>query len=264
MFIHVFSINWTATHLKSKGNHGMSQEKFKKTVYGIDTERGWKTCIKCHNNLLLSNFYIDKRRNTYTGICKKCDSIKNEIWRKDNIERHRQRNNKYQRERRKNPEIRRQETERHRQYVIENRDKIRAWEREYRTNKVKNNIHFKIKRILSSSIHRMLNGCMKKDTTQKLIGCDIKFFIQHIESQFRDGMNWNNIHIHHVVPCKLFDLSQESHQRACFHYSNLSPLFAIDNIKQSDYLPNGVRSRDLTPEQKEKELIKLGFAYLFN
>ena len=48
-------------------------------------------------------------------------------------------------------------------------------------------------------------------------------------------MSWsayleNLIHIDHIIPCSSFDLTKEEEQRKCFHYSNLQPLWARDNI----------------------------------
>ena len=48
-------------------------------------------------------------------------------------------------------------------------------------------------------------------------------------------MNWSNYgnwHIDHIIPCNAFDLNNEFEKRACFHYTNLQPLWACDNIKK--------------------------------
>lgn len=46
-------------------------------------------------------------------------------------------------------------------------------------------------------------------------------------------MSWDNYgerHVDHIKPCAKFDLSKPDEQRACFHYTNLQPLWAKDNI----------------------------------
>lgn len=47
------------------------------------------------------------------------------------------------------------------------------------------------------------------------------------------------IHCDHIIACNNFNLLLESEQRLCFHYTNLQPLWAIDNLKKSDNLPEG-------------------------
>jgi hypothetical protein len=54
-------------------------------------------------------------------------------------------------------------------------------------------------------------------------------------------MSWvaflrGEIHIDHIVPCSQFDLSLPEQQRQCFHYSNLQPLWATDNLRKSKRL----------------------------
>lgn len=71
----------------------------------------------------------------------------------------------------------------------------------------------------------------------ELIGCSIEQLLEHLESQFQDGMTWDNYgewHIDHIKPCAMFDFTKEEDQRECFHYTNLQPLWAEDNLRKSD------------------------------
>jgi hypothetical protein len=71
--------------------------------------------------------------------------------------------------------------------------------------------------------------------TMELTGCSKEYLHRHLEMQFTDGMNWDNYgewHIDHIHPCASFDLENPEEQRKCFHYTNLQPLWAIDNIKK--------------------------------
>ena len=67
----------------------------------------------------------------------------------------------------------------------------------------------------------------------------LKELKEHLQSKFKDGMNWNNYgqwHVAHIIPCAHFNLVFSSQQKACFHYSNLQPLWAEENIKKRDKL----------------------------
>ena len=82
-------------------------------------------------------------------------------------------------------------------------------------------------------------GAYKSDTTIALLGCTPEQARAHLASQFAPGMSWANRskwHIDHIRPCASFDLKDESEQRVCFHYSNLQPMWAADNLsKGSSY-----------------------------
>ena len=86
-------------------------------------------------------------------------------------------------------------------------------------------------------LNKALRNNQKYGNTIKLIGCSIEQLKQHLESKFKLDMSWNNYgiygwHIDHIKPCASFDLSKPSEQRKCFHYTNLQPLWAIDNLKK--------------------------------
>lgn len=57
-------------------------------------------------------------------------------------------------------------------------------------------------------------------------------------------MNWDNYnhetwHIDHIIPCAAFDLTNPIHQRICFNWRNLQPLWGNENISKHDSLPEG-------------------------
>jgi len=84
---------------------------------------------------------------------------------------------------------------------------------------------------------KVLCGNWKCGKTVELLGCNSKQLRQHIEIRFVEGMTWDNQgqwHIDHIKPCSLFDFSKVEEQRKCFHYSNLQPLWAKDNIRKSN------------------------------
>ena len=71
----------------------------------------------------------------------------------------------------------------------------------------------------------------------QLTGCTIKELMIHIEKQFEPGMTWDNHglytwHIDHKHACARFDLTDPEQQKKCFHYTNLQPLWAKDNLSK--------------------------------
>lgn len=105
-------------------------------------------------------------------------------------------------------------------------------------NKIRSRLCRRIKNLVGS----------KNERYSELVGCTAKELVAHLESKFEPGMSWdrkNEIHIDHIVPCRAFDLSIKEQRLKCFHYTNLQPLWAKDNIAKSDKLPDGTRARDL-------------------
>jgi hypothetical protein len=41
-------------------------------------------------------------------------------------------------------------------------------------------------------------------------------------------------HIDHIIPCARFNLVDLEQQKLCFHYTNLQPLWAKDNLSKAD------------------------------
>ncbi|MBS0328236.1 MAG: hypothetical protein JSR30_00155 [Proteobacteria bacterium] len=88
---------------------------------------------------------------------------------------------------------------------------------------------------------RLYNGAR----SHALIGCTTRKLVEYLESLFLPGMNWENYgdwHVDHKRPIASFDLGDEHQARACFHYTNLQPMWADANhAKGSVY--NGVKWR---------------------
>lgn len=115
-----------------------------------------------------------------------------------------------------------------------NRHKLREYENKYRNR----NIQFRLRKILRSRLCNALRHqkSYKCNSTIGLLGCSIQDFKIYLETKFEVGMSWNNYgsvwHIDHIMPCAIFDLSRTEHQKRCFHFSNLQPLFASENQKK--------------------------------
>ena len=79
------------------------------------------------------------------------------------------------------------------------------------------------------------SGAQKSKSTMDLVGCSIPELRKRLTQQFLPGMTWDNYgewHIDHIRPCASFDLTDPEQQKQCFHYSNLQPLWAADNLRK--------------------------------
>jgi hypothetical protein len=100
-------------------------------------------------------------------------------------------------------------------------------------------INFRLRQVLRHRIrHAITNqGTSKARKSEQLLGCSIAEVRVWIERQFAPGMSWSNHsvrgwHIDHKVPCSSFDLTEPEQQQACFHFTNLQPLWAVDNLRK--------------------------------
>jgi len=98
-----------------------------------------------------------------------------------------------------------------------------------------NNTQFRLKVVLRSRLNDALKNKNKKGSAVALLGCSIAEAVQHLESQFQDGMRWENYgewHIDHRKPLASFDLEDSLQLAEACHYMNLQPLWAVDNLKK--------------------------------
>lgn len=137
---------------------------------------------------------------------------------------------------------------RDKKYYRRNLNKILEYAKKYRLNNTekinkyfvkrrKTDIGFKLEHNLRTRLNIALRGVDKSLSTMFLIGCETDYLMYHVQCQFRNGMNWDNYgkwHIDHIKPCASFDLADPDQQKECFHYTNLQPLWAKDNLKKSN------------------------------
>lgn len=118
-------------------------------------------------------------------------------------------------------------------------EKVKANRNSYKKRRIERDIPFKILQRLRSRILLVLHGKKKLMSSLNLLGCSPEHLRIHLESQFKEGMTWDNYgikgwHIDHIVPCASFDFTLIEDQKKCFHYSNLQPLWWLENVIKSD------------------------------
>ncbi len=120
------------------------------------------------------------------------------------------------------------------QWRAKNTPRWRAYMREhYRINAT-----FRVATLVRNRIRQCVVSTRKSAPTEKLLGCPFGYLRLWLEAQFKPGMTWDNYgshwHIDHIRPCASFDLADPVQQRQCFHYTNLQPLWAEENLRKSD------------------------------
>lgn len=143
--------------------------------------------------------------------------------------------------------------ERHRCYRESNLETTRQRNRKYQQQKWREDFSYWLKKTVGRRMRDALaaQSVKKHGRTISLVGCSAGELARHIEAKFLPGMSWGNYgyrgwHIDHIIPLAKFDLADPVQQAAAFHYTNLQPLWAKDNLRKSD---------------KVSGQISLGFAY---
>lgn len=200
-----------------------------------------KVCNVCQIEKDIKEFAKHKNKPSYR--CKKCLSEYNKTYYQKNQEKLKQQTQKFRDE---NPEYmklweiknNKHRKEYRKKYKKEHKNAINKHERERR----KKDHAYRVKKNLRRRVNEVITKSNKKcDSTLKLLGCSLETFLQYMRGQFTEGMSWDNYgkwHIDHIIPCASFDLTDPEQQRKCFHYTNLQPLWAEDNMKKGSKVPD--------------------------
>ena len=123
--------------------------------------------------------------------------------------------------------------ERNRNWNKNNRDKVNNYVKQ----KKKYDILYKLRCSYRARTAIFLSQRNYKKTSSitKMLGCSPDELKLHIEKQFTKGMSWDNWnlegwHIDHIIP--LASATTEKEVYKLCHYSNLQPLWALDNLKK--------------------------------
>ncbi len=120
------------------------------------------------------------------------------------------------------------------EYKKANAEHINSYMNAYMKKRYKDDLNYRIKSICNKRLRDYIRNKTKQ--TMEYVGCDVDFLRMWLEYLFVDGMTWDNMgavwHIDHVRPCNSFDFNNEDEVYECYNWSNLQPLFALDNMSK--------------------------------
>ena len=212
---------------------------------------GKKECHKCNKVLPIMSFETINKHHCISchkeqkKIEKRKEYAKNKIRYKNDPE-YRKRINKkrkerYLRKRYSDDEWRirsnKMKNERYKERMKDPEYRKRVNKRSEKRRKERRNTDpiYAMKKRVSTRIRNFMSrrGYTKKNRTHEILGIDWSGFKEHIESQFVDGMSWENRnlwHIDHIIP--LDSAVCEADILRLNHYTNLQPLWAHDNLSK--------------------------------
>jgi hypothetical protein len=122
-------------------------------------------------------------------------------------------------------------------WVKNNPEKIKKIRSEYRKKKILDP-HFRLSHRMRGAVRKSLKG-NKDCQTMKMLDFTIAELREHLESQFKIGMSWDNYgidgwHIDHKIPQSVFNFKtpDDIDFKKCWALSNLQPMWAKENLKK--------------------------------
>ena len=206
-----------------------------------------KICSKCHKGKPLVDFWKDSnKKDNHHTVCIICCKKRIRIYTNDDIIKKQNYYVKYKekilKQRKSHYQINKiQINTRHKEYYEINKKWLNKLSLLACQKRQKIDVGLRIRLALRTRTVLALKRNWKSGHTLELLGCSIEFLKNHLESQFKDGMSWENYgrgdngkgmkewHVDHIYPCASFDLSKPEEQEICFHWSNLQPMWASDN-----------------------------------
>jgi len=207
-------------------------------------------CTKCNVIKNTDEFESGRRQ------CKLCRSKSHKAWYKENRESRLAYNSEYRKNNIEGIKVREKEyennrrelrTEYKRKYYAENREKIAEHKKQYAKKnknklasaqrKYRENVSNRIAGNIRSRVRYAIREkhIRKPGSAIKELGCTTDQLVLYLELQFQEGMTWDNYgewHIDHIKPLASFNLSDIDEFKQACHYTNLQPLWAVDNFKK--------------------------------
>ena len=169
-----------------------------------------KHCPNCHITKLSKEFNKDRgMKDGLCSLCRDCQKIKNKEYYYANHE--------------------------------EQLKRIRASHKKrtaqgYNIRRMRENPKLKLYSHTSLAIRRTIKGKNNRKW-EKLVGYTVEELRAHLESQFKDGMSWENYgywHIEHKIPISVFnfDSPKQIDFKRCWELDNLQPMWAKENLSK--------------------------------
>jgi len=120
----------------------------------------------------------------------------------------------------------------------------------------------RLARALRGRIRDALAGKFRAGSAVRDLGCTLEELVAHIEAQWTEGMSWETYgqrgwHIDHIKPLASFDLTNRDQFLEAANYTNLQPLWAIDNLKKGHKTNDYTKSEARPPEYEWSNLFDM-------
>lgn len=124
----------------------------------------------------------------------------------------------------------------HKQWREGNID-YQKYRRNYEKTKKDNDPQYKLSCYTRTAVYTCLKerNIVKYSKTFNLLPYNLDELMEHLESQFTEGMTWDNYgdwHVDHIKPMSSFDFTEYGEFELCWSLRNLQPLWAGENLSK--------------------------------
>jgi hypothetical protein len=214
---------------------------FNKSTRNKDGRRSY--CRDCENKDKRKYNYLhpDIARNYYTNNLPTLKE-KQKIYNSKTKEQGNARKRKYVIN---NPEKRLEQSRnyyhRHKKEIKKRNDAKREINNRKRVEYINSNQQAKLAHNYRTLIWKSLKTKSNGGRLQELLGCNIDYFVIHLESLWELGMSWDNYgigemkwNVDHIIVLDDFDLTNYSQAKRAFHYTNTQPMWSSQNCSKSN------------------------------
>lgn len=129
-----------------------------------------------------------------------------------------------------------------RKYWLSRPTGLREWQRRSRAEVAKSPSR-RLSLVFSNSVRHSLAQGKGGAKTWEILGYNLDNLKTWLESLFSDGMTWGNYgkwHIDHIIPVSffVFESADDVEFKMCWRLENLQPLWAADNYRKHDKMPD--------------------------
>jgi hypothetical protein len=202
-----------------------------------------KRCKNCSLSKSLEEFHVCstyKNKKYYRGECIECTNTLQRVVGKKYLKKYRS-TEKYRKKKKEWQQLERNK-EKAKEYAQRPEVKKRKAELAKKRSKAryKKDPFYRLKITARSRLYEVLTRYKypKRGSIFKYLGCDIDVLKTHLEQQFKNGMSWDNYgewHVDHIIP--LASAKNEEEIIKLFHYSNLQPLWGMENKIKGSKMP---------------------------
>jgi len=184
-----------------------------------------KQCTGCGETKLLSEYYKGNSKYGRKAKCKVCWKAHKKVYRQTEAGKanHKARQKKYYQTEAWKAALKK----------YKESEKGKAKRKANHKNRYHNDPVYKLQCNLRSGFCDWIKGNTKTCKTEEYVCCTYNELLDYLESQFEEGMTWENQgewHIDHFKAQSRFDPTIEEEAYMCWHYTNLQPMWSFENI----------------------------------